>query len=138
MKIVLSIVLAVLFMGCGDDVTKEVQKVEPKKVEKVAPIVEKVEEKKVAVIQKTIAPVRTKTGKDIFQTCAACHGSSAEKAALGKSQIIKGWGTSKVEQALNGYKDGTYGGAMKGVMKAQASKLGKQDIKLVADYISKL
>ncbi len=27
--------------------------------------------------------------------CAGCHGASAEKAALGKSQIIKGWPVEK-------------------------------------------
>lgn len=33
-------------------------------------------------------------GATLFKACAACHGASAEKAALGKSQIIKGWEAS--------------------------------------------
>lgn len=182
MKIVLSAVLAMMFLGCGDndskneaklvqEVKKEIQKPIEKVVEKeeipqvakkvvVTPEIPKsVEEivakeevpkkvqapkapvtpeiKKVAV-QKTIAPTPLKTGKDVFATCAGCHGANADKPALGKSQIIKGWDALKVAQVLNGYKDGSYGGPMKAVMKGQASKLSDQEIKLVADYISKL
>lgn len=70
--------------------------------------------------------------------CAGCHGTNAEKAALGKSQIIKGWSVTKVSDALNGYKAGTYGGVMKTVMKGQASKLSDADIKAVSEYISSL
>lgn len=69
--------------------------------------------------------------------CASCHGATAEKSALGKSQIIKGWEASKVEAALNGYKNGTYGGVMKGVMKGQVSRLSDEDIKDLAQQISK-
>ncbi len=71
-----------------------------------------------------------------FAPCAGCHGASAEKAALGKSQIIKGWPADKVEKALKGYKDGTYGGAMKGVMKGQVARLSDADIKDLAKQIS--
>lgn len=72
-----------------------------------------------------------------FAPCASCHGATAEKSALGKSQIIKGWEASKVEAALKGYKDGTYGGAMKGVMKGQVARLSDADIKDLAAQISK-
>ncbi|MFA7084322.1 MAG: c-type cytochrome [Arcobacteraceae bacterium] len=69
--------------------------------------------------------------------CAACHGATAEKSALGKSQIIQGWEASKIEAALNGYKDGSYGGPMKGVMKGQVARLSEADIKDLAGQISK-
>jgi len=69
--------------------------------------------------------------------CASCHGANAEKAALGKSQIIKGWEASKIEAALLGYKNDTYGGAMKGVMKGQVARLSDADIKDLALQISK-
>lgn len=72
-----------------------------------------------------------------WAACASCHGASAEKAALGKSQIIKGWDAAKVEAALKGYKDGSYGGAMKGVMKGQAMRLSDTDIADLAQQISK-
>lgn len=69
--------------------------------------------------------------------CAACHGANAEKPALGKSQVIKGWPADKTIAALNGYKDGSYGGAMKGLMKGQVAKLSDADIADLADQISK-
>ncbi len=80
----------------------------------------------------------TASGESIFKVCASCHGTNGEKAALGKSQIIKGWSASKVADALKGYKADTYGAAMKGIMKGQASKLSNDEIKAVSEYISKL
>ncbi|MDD5400965.1 MAG: c-type cytochrome [Sulfurimonas sp.] len=77
-------------------------------------------------------------GATIYQVCAGCHGEDASKAALGKSQIIKGWDAKKIADALNGYKNNTYGGAMKGLMAGQVSKLSDGDIKAVSEYISKL
>jgi cytochrome c len=39
--------------------------------------------------------------------------------------------------ALNGYKDGTYGGPMKGVMKGQVAGLSDADMQAIADMIGK-
>jgi len=77
-------------------------------------------------------------GAALYNTCAACHGMNGEKAALGKSQVIKGWDAAKTEAALKGYKDGSYGGAMKGVMKGQVARLSDDDIKALAGHISGL
>ena len=68
--------------------------------------------------------------------CAGCHGAGFEKAALGKSQIIKGWDAAKVEASLKGYKDGTYGGPMKGVMAGQVKNLTDADIADIAKQIA--
>jgi len=73
-----------------------------------------------------------------FGACAGCHGANGEKAALGKSQVIKGWPVEKSVAALKGYKDGSYGGAMKGVMKGQVARLSDADIQALAEHISKL
>jgi cytochrome c553 len=97
-----------------------------------------VEEIKEAAAAATVAPMATISGADLYKACASCHGQNAEKPALGKSQIIKGWEASKIAAALHGYKDGTYGAAMKSVMKGQASKLNDADIQAVSEYISKL
>jgi cytochrome c553 len=94
--------------------------------------------KAVEPVKKAVAEATSADGKTIFKACIGCHGVSAEKPALGKSKVIKGWDAAKVEEALNGYKNGTYGGAMKALMKGQASKLSDNDIKAVAEYISKL
>ena len=69
--------------------------------------------------------------------CAACHGAGFEKAALGKSQIVKGWDEAKTIASLNGYKAGTlnvYG--MGAVMKGQVIKLNDADIADLAKQIA--
>ena len=74
-------------------------------------------------------------GAALYKACAACHGASGEKKALGKSEVITGWEASKTVAALNGYKDGTYGGAMKGLMKGQVKALDDAQIEALAKYI---
>jgi len=109
-----------------------------KKVETavVKPVVEKTKEE-VATVTKTVTVPKV-DGAKIFVVCSSCHGSHAQNKALGKSQVIQGWKASKIEDALKGYKAGTYGGTMKAVMKGQASKLSDAQIQAVAAYISKL
>jgi cytochrome c553 len=68
--------------------------------------------------------------------CAGCHGATFEKAAMGKSQIVKGWDAAKVETSLKGYKDGSYGGAMKAVMAGQVKALSDADIADLAKQIA--
>ena len=69
--------------------------------------------------------------------CAGCHGANFEKSAMGKSKIVKDLSKADIEKALKGYKDGSYGGAMKGIMKGQASKLSEDDIKAIAEKVGK-
>ncbi|MDO9207736.1 MAG: c-type cytochrome [Sulfuricurvum sp.] len=76
-------------------------------------------------------------GADLYKKCAACHGATGEKAALGKSKIIKDMGKAQVSAALKGYKDGSYGGAMKGMMKGQVSTLNDAQIDAIAAHIAK-
>ena len=54
--------------------------------------------------------------------CKGCHGQNFEKKALGKSKVVSDMTKAEVSAALVGYKDGTYGGPMKGVMKGQVAK----------------
>lgn len=139
----------------------EVEKVVTKDAEVVAVKTEVVEEK--PVVQEVKAPVQTKEvvkapvaevkkevvavkesvtvaidGAKLFVKCSTCHGQNGEKAALGKSQIIKGWSVDKVMNAFHGYKDGTYGGAMKGIMKTQIANYSEDELKALATHISKL
>jgi len=72
-----------------------------------------------------------------YAACAGCHGQKGEKKALGKSAKIGGWAVDKTVAAMKGYKDGSYGGPMKGVMKGQASRLSDADIQALAEQISK-
>jgi cytochrome c len=87
------------------------------------------------VVIGSLTAVSATDGAMLYKKCSACHGATAEKKALGKSAIIKGWEASKVVAALKGYKDGTYGSTMKGVMKAQVSSLDDTKIEALAKFI---
>ncbi len=97
--------------------------------------------KKITKIVLGLAVLATTTlaaadGAALYKKCAGCHGANGEKAALGKSQVIKGWEESKTVTALKGYKDGTYGGVMKGVMKGQVASLNDEQIESIAKFIA--
>ena len=79
--------------------------------------------------------IATADGATLYKSCAGCHGVKGEKKALGKSMIIKGWKSNKIVKALQGYKDGTYGGPMKGVMKGQVVKLDNAKMKAIGDFL---
>ncbi len=74
----------------------------------------------------------------LYTTCASCHGQKGEKPALGKSQVIAGWDKQRIIDALNGYKDGTYGGIMKNIMTGQVNTKTDAEIEALADLISKM
>lgn len=74
-------------------------------------------------------------GAALFNKCAACHGAHGEKHALGKSKIINTLTPAEIETALHGYKNGTYGGSMKALMKGQVAAFDDEQIKAVAEYI---
>ena len=88
--------------------------------------------------KKTIEEKVNIDAKALFVKCSSCHGVNGDKKALNKSQIIKGWSVTRLTDAINGYKDGSYGGSMKGVMKPQVNKLSNDEIKALSEYISKL
>jgi len=75
-------------------------------------------------------------GAALYSKCAGCHGTLGEKKALGKSKVISKMSKEDLVSALNGYKDGSYGGAMKGLMKGQVSKLSDADIEAIALHIT--
>jgi len=67
--------------------------------------------------------------------CAGCHGASFEKKAMGKSKVVKEMSKEDIVKALKGYKDGSYGGAMKAMMKGQVASLSDADMASIADSI---
>jgi len=77
-------------------------------------------------------------GAALAKKCAGCHGADFSKKALGKSKVVKGWDAAKIEASLKGYKDGSYGGPMKGLMKGQVASYSDADIKAVSEYIAGL
>ena len=167
MKYILPIAVSLIFTACNDSNTSSTEKLssnstvieqaitnvkqeEPKieqavtKAEVEEPKVEQTvakaeaEKPKVQQPQAEVAAKVEVNGEMIFSKCKSCHGNSAEKRALGTSQIIKGWEIAKIEKALRGYKEGTYGREMKNIMSAQAKALSDEEIKKVAVYIHSL
>jgi len=127
-KVLLLISLVFIFVGCGDDnaskepVKKVQEVVKPQKVEQQT----KVEPKKEVVV------------KGVNKSaCAGCHGANFEKHALGKSKIVKDLTHAEIATALKGYKAGTFGGSMKGVMKGQISKYSDTELEKFAQTIGK-
>lgn len=78
-------------------------------------------------------------GSALYKKCAACHGLKAEKAALGKSEVIAGWKADKTLEALKAYKAGTRNTkGMGALMKGQIATLSDGDMKALSDYIATL
>ncbi len=145
MKYIVTFVAALLLIGCSQDQKSSstpVKKVEIVKTEVVkAPTPTPIIEEKVveAVTPVEATAISSFDAEGTFKRkCGGCHGASGEKAALGKSQIITGWEVAKTVEALKGYKDGSYGGAMKGLMASQVSSLSESDTNALAEHISKL
>jgi cytochrome c len=76
-------------------------------------------------------------GAALYKKCASCHGQAGEKVALGKSKIIKDMSEQEMVTAMKGYQDGSYGGAMKGLMKGQVASLNGEQIEAIAKHIAK-
>jgi len=77
-------------------------------------------------------------GAALYKKCAGCHGANGKLKALGKSNPIAGMAAEEVVKDLQGYKAGTLNKhGMGGVMKANAN-MSDEDMKTIADYISKL
>ena len=162
MKTVIWLAVAIFIVGCSDDsTTSSIEKKISQEPVKEAVIVEEVQKPAIEVepvaveivdenskivleestdvtevaVKKTVA---SKSGAELFKVCSSCHGVNGEKKALNKSQVIQGWPEAQTSTALNGYKDGSYGGAMKGLMKSQVMKLSDEDISALAKHISEL
>jgi cytochrome c-type protein NapB len=67
--------------------------------------------------------------------CTGCHGKQFEKKAMGVSKVVKDMSRDEIVAALEGYKKGTYGGSMKGIMAGQVAKLSHADMEAIADLI---
>ena len=72
-----------------------------------------------------------------YDKCATCHGAAGEKAAMGKSKIIKDMTKAEFVASLKGYKDGTYGGAQKALMVAQVKDMDEATMNEIAATIIK-
>ncbi len=120
---------------------EETKKVAAKVEEKTKEAVAKTTEAAAKVVEKAKEVVAgNEKGQTIFASkCASCHGTDGKTKALGKSEVIAGWDSAKVEEALQGYKAGTRNvHGMGALMKGQVASLSDEDIKAIAQYISSL
>ena len=135
--------IAMFIIGCSEDAAKQEKApvAEEAAVVKIAQTVKEVaavvEQATEVVAEKVIEETATANGALLYSKCVACHGKNGEKSALNKSAIIANWSVTQVQDALNGYKAGTYGGAMKGMMIGQVKGLSEADIKAIAEHIAK-
>ncbi len=125
-----------------EKVTETAKKVEEKATEIAQSVKE--EAKEAVEAAKSVVPAEEKKDEGVDakalygSKCAGCHGTKGEKHALGKSNVIAGQSKAELVQKMSGYKDGSYGGAMKQIMAGQVSSLSEEQIEALADYISKL
>ena len=79
------------------------------------------------------------TGKELYQSCAGCHGEKGEEVALQKSKLIGGQDSNLTIKELIAYKNGElnqYG--LGNIMKLQLSTISEEEIKELANYIESL
>jgi cytochrome c-type protein NapB len=69
--------------------------------------------------------------------CKGCHGQHWEKVVMRKSKIVKNMSKTEILKALKGYKDGTYGGSLKGLMQKQVKDLSEEEMKAIVAKIKK-
>ena len=70
-----------------------------------------------------------------LKSCFACHGKDWSQPALGKSLIVKNMSKKNIARALKGYKNGTYGGPLKAVMKGQVARYTDKELDAIAQAI---
>lgn len=152
MKSFISVVCALLLLGCSNDSTPTETSIPTPEVTSAAvsteaPIATTTpapEQEPATVATPVIEAPKTPVVASIDggalygQKCASCHGSKGEKAALNKSQIIAQFSETQVKEALKGYQAGTYGKEMKALMQGQAKALDDAQINALAKHISAL
>ena len=90
-----------------------------------------------SIIMAAIVSAVSAQATPLYTKCVACHGAEREKAALGKSMIIKDMSKADFVSAMKGYKDGSYGKDQKALMKAQVTALSDAQIEEIASFIVK-
>jgi cytochrome c len=135
---------ALLFVGCGDkkaeaNATEANATVEANATTEANTTTAPEANTTTAPEANTTAAAPTTAAPAAFAACGACHGADGKTAALGKSAIIAGQAAADIETKLKAYKAGTRDiTGMGATMKSQAANLSDDQIKTLAEYISKL
>ena len=92
--------------------------------------------KKTIITLAAVAVASTSAFAANTAACAGCHGQNFEKKAMNVSKIVKEMSKADIIAALKGYKDGSYGGNMKGIMAGQVKALDDAAIEEIATQIA--
>ncbi len=79
----------------------------------------------------------TSTWGTSIAVCKGCHGQQWEDKAMGKSKVVKNMSKVEIINALKGYKNGSYGGVMKGLMVEQVKETSIAEMDALAEEIKK-
>ncbi|CUV65094.1 Cytochrome c-553 (modular protein) [Sulfurovum sp. enrichment culture clone C5] len=135
-------VAALLFVGCGGDKPAEANTtdanvtVEANATE--ANATEATTEANATEANTTAAaPAAAVDGAAAYATCSACHGADG-KGTVGGAKVLAGFSAADIDAKLHAYKAGSVQSPTAAIMNAQAANLNDDQIKALADYISKL
>lgn len=67
--------------------------------------------------------------------CHGCHGTNFEVSAFNKSKIVSDMDELEIAEVLKGYKNGTYGGPLKAMMKIQVARYDDKTLEDMAKEI---
>lgn len=73
-------------------------------------------------------------GAELYSRCKGCHGADGSK--MQGDYVVKGKSAEALEQAMLGYKAGTYGGSKKAIMVSQMQRLSEEEIKTLATHMA--
>lgn len=76
-------------------------------------------------------------GAALFAKCSGCHGKDGKNTAMA-GVVVAGQSADTLATKLTGYKNGSFGGAKKGMMTPAVASLSDGDIKALAAYMSTL
>ncbi|BCS89719.1 c-type cytochrome [Pseudodesulfovibrio sediminis] len=78
-------------------------------------------------------------GAELYKTrCAKCHRDGTESSKAGGGVVLKGQSAEEIEMKLNGYLEGSYGGAKKKTMARVLKKFSPEELKAMAAHICTL
>ncbi len=144
-KTILYSSLALVLLSACDGVVEQKQEAKSVLVHKIDAVkeakesVEAINEKTAQTAVQIKLTSQSANGSNLYaRKCASCHGVDAKRSALNTSKVIAGWDAKKTQDALNAYKNGNYGGKMKGIMEGQSRALKDSEIRLISEYISSL
>ncbi len=78
------------------------------------------------------------SGAHLYNNCKPCHGKNAEKKVFSSSQAIGGWSAQRIVESIKVYKKRNGSTKYEKIMHGQVEKLSDKEIKILADYISRL